>query len=411
MERKRVLSVSELTGHIKTVLEQERLLAGVWVRGEISGYKLYRQSGHAYFSLKDEGAVISCVMFRSRVRHLRFLPEDGMKVVARGYISVFEKNGRYQLYIEEMEPDGLGALFLQLRQLRDRLDREGLFALERKKTLPVFARRVGVVTSQDGAAFRDIVKVIRQRHPGAEVVIAHSAVQGAAAPAEISAAIRALNEYGQVDVLIVGRGGGSFEDLWAFNTEEVVRAVYESRIPVISAVGHEVDYSLCDLVADARAATPTQAAQMAVPDIEALGYQSMVLKERLQNAVSRNISRRWQELDQVRDRKVWSQPETLTRQRDEWLSFLRDRLVKSCLKRLDEQSYRLNSLARHLDALGPHQVLRRGYALVRKLEAGDLVNDVEKVRIEEELEIILKRGTMRVRVEAKEPEKNGKHDI
>lgn len=403
MERGKILSVSELTTHIRAILEEDLLLGGVWIRGEISDFKLYQKSGHMYFSLKDEGALINCVMFRSRARKVRFAPENGMKVIARGYVSVFEKSGRYQLYVEEMEPDGLGALFLQLCQLRERLAREGLFARERKKPLPAFASRIGVVTSQDGAAFRDILRIIRQRHPGAEVIIAHSAVQGDMAPAEIASAIRALNEYDDIDVIIVGRGGGSFEDLWAFNTEEVVRAVASSTIPVISAVGHEVDYCLCDLVADARAATPTQAAQMAVPDLGALRRELLLTAKRLQRAVNRVIISRWQELDYLKGKRIWLEPERIIRERRKRLMDIREGLIRATTSRLSEQAYRLGSAARQLDALGPSRVLRRGYALVCKPEGGKIVKDVEDVRIGDRVEIILNKGRMQAKVEEKEP--------
>lgn len=403
MDRGKILSVSELTAHIRGILERDRLLAGVWVKGEISDFKHYQKSGHLYFSLKDGGAVIGCVMFRSRARELRFAPENGMKVLARGYISVFEKSGRYQLYVEELEPDGLGALFLQLCQLRDRLEREGLFAADRKRPLPSFVRKVGVVTSQDGAAFRDILRIIRQRRPGTEVVIAHSAVQGETAPAEVAGAIKALNEYTDVDVIIVGRGGGSFEDLWAFNTEEVVRAVYNSKIPVISAVGHEVDYCLCDMAADVRAATPTQAAQLAVPDMNILYRDLQVVKERLQKALERYITRKWQELDYLKGKRIWSDPGSVILDRQRYLADLRGRFVRACTAVLTAKAYRLGSAARQLDALGPVKVLRRGYALVRKLEAGKIVKNVEEVYIGETLEVILGQGLMRVTVEEKEP--------
>lgn len=397
-----ILSVSELTRRIRDILEQDLLLSGVWVRGEIFDFKLYQKSGHVYFSLKDEGAVINCVMFRSRVRGIRFRPANGMKVIVRGYISVFEKSGRYQLYVEEMEPDGLGARFLQLCQLKERLEKEGLFALERKRPLPRFAKKVGVVTSQDGAAWRDILRIIRQRCPGTEVVIAHSTVQGETAPAEIAAAIQALNRYTDVEVIIVGRGGGSFEDLWAFNSEDVVRAVSSSALPVISAVGHEIDYSLCDLAADARAATPSQAAQMVVPDMPALHRELLVLRRRLQKALERSIASRWQQLDYLKSKKVWSEPGGLLQHRRKQLAETGNRLVRAATARLTEKAYALGNAAGRLDALSPLKVLERGYALVRRLEAGEIVKNVEDVHIGELMEIILGKGRMVAEVQTKE---------
>lgn len=402
MDRERILTVSELTTYIKSLLENDMVLASIWVKGEISDFKYYQKSGHSYFSLKDEGAVISCVMFRSRARSLRFVPENGMKVIALGYVSVFERSGRYQLYVEDLEPDGIGALYLQLLQLRQRLEKEGLFSPDKKKPLPKFANRVGVVTSADGAAFRDILKVIRQRHPGAVVVLAHSSVQGESAPQEIARAIRALNEYGEIDVIIVGRGGGSFEDLWAFNTEEVVRAVSASSVPVISAVGHEVDYSLCDLVADVRAATPTQAAQLAVPDIEALRQDLALLQRRMRRAMERNIESKWQTVDYFRARRIWAGPDGLLQHQRLRVGELRERLLKAAKSDIDLRRHGLESISGRLDALSPLRVLERGYAVVRKPEAGEVVKGVEKVRIGELLEIILSEGRMTVEVKTKE---------
>jgi exodeoxyribonuclease VII large subunit len=254
--RNRILSVSQITAYVRSVLENEPLLQNVWVRGEISDFKYYQKSGHMYFNLKDEEASITCVMFKSKTRGMDFLPDNGLKVIARGYISLFEKYGRYQYYVEEMEPDGLGRLHLALSQLKERLDKEGLFDARGKRPLPAYVKCLGIVTSIDGAALRDIVRIVRLRHPGCDIVVAASSVQGSEAPAELCRAIEAMNDWGVPDVLIVGRGGGSLEDLWAFNTEEVVRAIAASRIPVVSAVGHEIDFSLADLAADKKNVLP-----------------------------------------------------------------------------------------------------------------------------------------------------------
>ena len=402
--RSRILSVSQLTAYIRSLLENDEILASVWVKGEISDFKHYQKSGHLYFSLKDEAAVINCVMFRSRARSLGFSPENGMKVIALGYVSVFERSGRYQLYVEDLEPDGVGALYLRLLQLRQKLEKEGLFSPDRKRPLPKFASRVGVVTSADGAAFRDILKVIRQRYPGATVVLAHSSVQGESAPQEIAKAIRALCEYGGIDVVIVGRGGGSFEDLWAFNTEEVVRAVSACPVPVISAVGHEIDYSLCDLAADVRAATPTQAAQLAVPDVEALRQGLMVLRRRMQKAVERGIDSRWQAIDYLKSRKIWQGPEELMRHQRLRLSGLEERLLRSVRSGLETRRHDLEKAGGRLDALSPLKVLRRGYAVVRKSKAGQVITSVENVGVGEVVDIILHEGRMTAEIKTRERE-------
>jgi exodeoxyribonuclease VII large subunit len=401
-ERERILTVGELTAYIRGLLEQDFLLAGVWVRGEISDFKVYQQSGHMYFSLKDERAVLSCVMFRSRARGVGFTPANGMRVVVRGYVSVFERSGRYQLYAEEMEPDGLGARYLQLLQLRERLEREGLFAAGRKRQLPAMPRTVGVVTSQDGAALRDILRVLRQRFPGVRVVIAHCAVQGDSAPAEIAAALRALNAASGAEVIIVGRGGGSVEDLWAFNTEEVVRAVSESRIPVISAVGHEVDYTLVDLAADARAATPTHAAQMAVPEVAELARGLEQRRQRLCRALQRHLQADWQRLDAARGARVWRDTGVLLGSRRQRLGELRRHLERAGVLELNRARHRAEQVRTRLDALNPLRVMERGYAVVRRLEAGEIVRSVEEVRIGDALEVCLKDGILRVQVAAKE---------
>ncbi len=400
--RSRVLSVGELTAYIRSLLEDDEMLASVWVKGEISDFKHYQRSGHLYFSLKDETAVINCVMFRSRARCLRFVPESGMKVIALGYVSVFERSGRYQLYVEDLEPDGVGALYLQLLQLRQKLEKEGLFSPDRKRPLPKFARRVGVVTSADGAAFRDIVKVIRQRYPQATVILAHSSVQGESAPQEISRAIRALSEYGEIDVIIVGRGGGSLEDLWAFNTEEVVRAVSSCPVPVISAVGHEVDYSLCDLAADVRAATPTQAAQLAVPDVETLGQGIALLKKRMWKAMERTIDSRWQAVDYLKSRRIWQGPEELMRHQRLRLSGLGERLLRAVNFGVESRRHEVEKAGGRLDALSPLKVLGRGYAVVRKAEAGQVITSVEHVNLGETVDIILNEGRMTAEVRTKE---------
>lgn len=406
MERNRILSVLELTSHIRTVLENDRILQNVWVRGEISDFKYYQKSGHMYFSLKDEQSSINCVMFRGKARNMDFMPDYGMKVVARGYVSVFEKYGRYQYYVEEMEPDGLGRLFMALNQLRERLEKEGLFDAQKKRPLPTFVNNLGIVTSADGAAVRDIIRIVKQRHPRCEIVLAPAAVQGLEASSEIAAAIRALNDWGRSEVIIVGRGGGSFEDLWAFNTEEVVRAIAGSKIPVISAVGHEVDFSLADLVADARAATPTQAGQMAVPDMEAVMIQLYEMAASMRRSVERRYNLKWAELDYMRDRRIWRQPRMLTEKAGRELEFTMRQIGDRASRLLTGKQHELHRCGAGLDALSPLKVLDRGYAIARK-SSGEVVRNLEQVENGEHLELAVRNGEVTIEVLEKRVKKWG----
>lgn len=373
------ITVSELNNHIENILSQDIFLRNFWVKGEISGFRLYRQSGHMYFTLKDEDAQVSCVMFKSRNRNLDFMPEDGQEVLMRGYVGLYREQGKYQIYVEEMQPYGLGGLFLYLEQLKASLAKRGYFDLDKKKIIPEVVNRVGVVTSQDGAAFQDIVRVLKSRHRGVEIVLAHSTVQGEEAPMEIARAIKLLNDYGEVDVIIVGRGGGSFEDLMAFNSEEVVIAIYNSDIPIISAVGHEIDFSLADLAADVRAATPTQAAQLAVPDIALLEKEINNYNERLISAITRYINYRSEQVDNIMMRKVWQNPKVLVEERQEKLFLVQNDLEKAIMNNIDKKYNQFSLLLSTLDALSPLKVMQRGYAILRKDEK--LIRSIDEIDV------------------------------
>ncbi|HBQ86685.1 MAG TPA: exodeoxyribonuclease VII large subunit [Syntrophomonas sp.] len=390
-----ILSVSELNNYITGLIDADKFLRNFWLQGEITGFKYYRQSGHMYFTIKDEETAISCVMFKSRVRGLDFMPEDGMEVLLRGYVSVFARQGKYQVYVEEMQPYGLGGLFLYLKQLKEKLDAKGYFEAARKKPVGG-ASRVGIVTSQDGAAVRDILRVIHQRNRGTEVIIVHSAVQGPEAPAEIAAGVRLLNEYQAVDVIIVGRGGGSFEDLMAFNTEVVVKAIYESNIPVISAVGHEVDFSLADLAADMRAATPTQAAQLAVSDVQTLENKLAGLNRRLGRAADRILTNKNQILDHLLMSSVWRQPQSLLEKREQVLNDLARRMDRSMNDILKDRTTRLAMAASGLDARSPAKILERGYAIVRR--QGKIIRDPDEIESGDKLNIQLLNSAIEVQV-------------
>lgn len=394
------ITVSALNVYIGALLEADPILQGVWVKGEISGFRLYQQSGHMYFTLKDGEAAVSCVMFRSRNQNLKFMPEDGMEVLLLGSVAVFSKQGKYQLYVENIHPFGSGALYLQLEKLKKELSGQGYFALENKKPLPDMASSVGVVTSQDGAALRDILKVIKQRNPATEVIIVHSSVQGLDAPREIAAGIKTLNAYGQVDVIIIGRGGGSFEDLMAFNSREVVEAVYESVIPVISAVGHEVDVSLADLAADVRAATPTQAAQLAVADRTVLQNQMTAIIRQLIRAMQKTVSRRAESLDYLMMRRIWRDPRGLLDKRYVELQQINQRLQQAMGKCLEGRQHALAMAAAQLDNLSPLRVMGRGYAILTR--QGNIVKSIDEVSPGTELTAHISDGKLLLEVKEKE---------
>lgn len=394
------LTVTVLNRYINQLLENDELLQDCWLKGEISGCKLYQQSGHLYFTLKDEESAVSCVMFKSRARSLKFKPQDGQEVLLRGSLAVFGRQGRYQVYVQEMQPFGVGGLLLLLERLKKDLESRGYFAVENKKQLPALANRIGIVTSQDGAALRDMVRILKQRHRRVDIVLVHSAVQGAEAPRELARAIALLNRYGQVDIIIVGRGGGALEDLMAFNTEEVVKAIYESQIPVISAVGHEIDFTLADLAADLRAATPSQAAQLAVPDMSSLEQELLNRQKRMQRALERRLAYWDESLDRIMSKKLWQEPEVLLKDKWATLQANREALIKLTQDKLKEQGSRFALAARSLDNLSPLKVLDRGYAVVSR--EGHIVKNGSEAQVGDHLTVALNDADLHVVVESKE---------
>lgn len=394
------ITVTVLNEYIAALLDHDPTLQGVWVKGEISGFRLYQQSGHMYFTLKDGDSAISCVMFRSRAQNLKFRPEDGMEVLLFGSVSVFAKQGKVQLYSDTMQPFGAGALFQYLEKLKQQFEARGYFALENKKPIPAAARRVGIVTSRDGAALRDILKVLKQRQPGTEVIITHSSVQGMEAPRELAAGLRLLNEYGAVDLIIIGRGGGSLEDLMAFNSEEVVEAIYESKIPVISAVGHEVDISLADLAADLRAATPTQAAQMAVPDWGILQRDVENLNRKLLRSMERTITGRAETLDRLMMKRIWRDPQFILEKRSQALEEKNQRLQKAVQQILVTRTHNLALAAAGLDNLSPLKVMARGYAILSRED--QVIKSIDSTGVGDVLNARLMDGRLNLEVKAKE---------
>ncbi len=394
-----IQSVSDVTKYIKNLLQNEQMLRNLLIRGELSNFKCYA-SGHCYFTLKDSGASLKCVMFRSRAQGLKFRPENGMAVIVRGNIAVYERDGVYQLYADAMTPEGAGELAVAFEQLKARLTAEGLFDEEHKKALPFFPKTIGVVTSISGAVLRDIYHVSKQRNPGIRLVLYPVQVQGDGAAEDIAGGIRFFNRKYPVDVLIVGRGGGSAEDLWAFNEESVVRAVYESKIPVISAVGHETDFSLSDFAADCRAATPSHAAEMAVPDTRELQHRIDVLGMRLTTAARHQIQSKREKLLRCQKSTLLDRPQMYLdadRQRLDLLvlqlSQLRERLFR-------EKQHRLELSLERLDMLNPARVLRRGYSIVEN-EKG-IVRRTSDAPRGSSLTIVLADGRLRASVEGKE---------
>ncbi|WP_208601760.1 exodeoxyribonuclease VII large subunit [Parageobacillus thermantarcticus] len=429
------VTVGALTKYIKRKFEVDPHLRDLWIKGEISNFK-YHSRGHMYFTLKDEQARIQAVMFAGYNQHLSFRPEDGMNVLVRGEISVYEPSGNYQIYVKEMQPEGIGNLYLAYEQLKKRLEAEGLFSPEHKKPIPAFPRYIGVVTSPTGAAIRDIVTTIRRRYPIATVILFPTLVQGAEAAGSIVRSIEKANELGYIDVLIVGRGGGSIEELWAFNEEAVARAIFASKVPIISAVGHETDFTIADFVADLRAPTPTGAAELAVPHMTELMERISQRKLRLMRAMKEKIAAESERLLRLQKSYAFRYPKKLYEQKEQQLDSLLERLQRhterlfdkkrerleqlrlkllrhhpaeqlsrmkekheSLIKSLEKemrslvhhQQLRFTSLVSHLHALSPLKIMERGYSLVYN-EKKELVKSVRQLQLGDTIQVRLQDG-------------------
>jgi exodeoxyribonuclease VII large subunit len=385
------ISVAQLNRYVATLLERDGNLNPVLVRGEISGFKSYA-SGHLYFTLKDDEAAVSCVMFKGYAGRLQFRPADGLKVIVTAKASIYDRDGRFQLYVQSMSADGVGDLYLAFEQLKSKLETEGLFDPEHKKQLPLLPRLIGVVTSPSGAVIRDILQVLTRRFPNFRLQLIPVAVQGEGAAAAIAAAIDRFNELGQADVLIVGRGGGTLEDLWAFNEEIVARAVYRSKIPVISAVGHETDFTICDFVADVRASTPSVAAELAVPvksEQENLILQAQI---RLRQALSRRLERQRLRLDHLLVNRILRRPLEITDRRRLDVDRLVQRLVTVTQTNVRQAERRFSILAGKLDALSPLKVLARGYGVVTRAADNSVLLSTALVKPGENIEVWLRDG-------------------
>jgi len=396
----RVLSVSQISQYIKGRMDQDEMLSGVLVRGEISNYKMY-PSGHHYFTLKDSQSALRCVMFRGDAVRMRFRPENGMQVIAAGRITVFPRDGQYQLYCVQLTPEGAGDLQLAFEQLKEKLAREGLFDEEHKKSLPQFPERIALVTSPAGAAVRDMLRILNARWPQTQVLVVPVRVQGEEAAEEIAAAIDYVNYYQLADLIITGRGGGSMEDLWVFNEEVVARAIYRSDIPVISAVGHEPDVTISDFVADLRAATPSNAAELAVPDRTELAKSLAHLGHRLERGASQPVAAAREKLERLSHSRALTDPANYVRERRLLLDYHSRRLLHGLEQSLAGEKVRIGKLAAALDALSPLKVLGRGYAIARS-EDGDILTSPEQVEVGQALDLRLRDGSLTCRVEERE---------
>ncbi len=387
-----IFSVSEANNFIKALLDAVPQLQTIFVRGEISNYKCY-PSGHHYFTLKDEGSALRCVMFRGMAAKLRFRPENGMKVVAFGRIGVFPRDGGYQLYCSDLSVQGVGDLHVAFEQLKETLGKEGLFDPAHKKPLPKYPRRIAIITSSAGAAVHDMLRILKARWPMSEVVLLPVRVQGAEAPAEIAGALRYANKWKVADLIITGRGGGSIEDLWAFNDERVARAIYASDLPVISAVGHEPDVTISDFVADARASTPSNAAEIAVPEQKELRRRLDTLSARMEQSEQKRVKALRERYEALARSRVLRDPMAFIDDKRLLLDYTQRKLSALAQAQTAQRAQRFASLAASLDALSPLKVLGRGYAVARD-ENGTILRAAEEASVGEKIEVLLGQGSL-----------------
>ena len=395
-----VLSITQLNEYIRGRMDSDPLLAQVAVRGEISNYKQY-PSGHHYFTLKDEGSALRCVMFKGNAMRLRFRPENGMKIIAMGKVSVYPRDGAYQLYCTAMTMDGVGDLYAAFEQLKKKLAAQGLFDPAHKKPLPRYPGTIGIITSSAGAAVHDMLRILRKRYPLSKIRLLPVRVQGAEAPGEIAAAIGYANHYHLADLLIVGRGGGSIEDLWAFNDEQVAYAIYHSEIPVISAVGHEPDVTISDYVADLRAATPSNAAELAVPDQDALRQSLDAMSNAMASSLNRQVKAARQHLTVLSASPALQSPTGYLEQRNQSVELLKNRLVAAQNQNITRARHRYIAQISKLEAMSPLKVLTRGYSMVQT-ERGEVVRSVSQVALGERIQVRLSDGTLSATVMKKE---------
>lgn len=407
---KRVITVSELNEYVKMLIDSDEILASVCVRGEISNFTNHYKTGHFYLTLKDEGSLIKAVMFRGNASKLKFMPENGMKVVVSGRVSAYVRDGQYQIYIETMEPDGVGALYIAYEQLKRKLTAEGLFDRSKKKPIPKIPTRIGIITSPTGAAVRDIINILGRRFPLCKPILYPSLVQGDGAPAQIIAGIDYFNEHKTVDVLIVGRGGGSLEDLWAFNNEALCRKVAASEIPIISAVGHETDFTLCDFAASVRAPTPSAAAELAVPESSELARKIGNVQTRMELLCTQRIKLYRERLARLSASRALTTPKNFIDDKRMALGMTEEKLFARMEKILERKKSQLAASTAKLDALNPLSVVARGYSAVFS-DGGKLIKSVEQTNVGDTVSFMLTDGKISAEVKTVEREerknKNG----
>ena len=386
-----VLSVSQLNKYVKSGLDSDSKLQNIYLRGEISNLTIH-YTGHIYFSLKDENqCTIKAVMFSGRAKNLKFTPQSGMKVIMRGNVTLYEKTGSYQINVEEMYPDGAGALNLAYEQLKAKLQNEGLFDISHKKSLPEYPEKIGVITSPTGAAVQDIFRILKRRYPTGEIIMCPVLVQGENAAVDLTNAVKKFNTLKCADVIIIGRGGGSVEDLWAFNDENLARAIYECEIPIVSAVGHETDFTICDFVADVRASTPSAAAELvsSVTNENMLSETEMLINK-MQSSVKRRIQYEFQRYERTVDSRVLKNPDDIIKNRQIKLDMLNEKLKSIYSKKLSAEKEKFAELTAKLDTLSPLKILARGYSVTKK--DGHIINSVSQVNSNDKIEVVLSDG-------------------
>lgn len=391
-------TISEINEYIKSLIEQEMLIQDIYVVGEISNFKNHMATGHFYFTLKDEKSEIKAVMFKTYSQRVKFKPENGMKVLVHARVGVYPVNGTYQLYIDTMQPDGIGSLYLAYEQLKARLEREGYFSKDHKKELPKMPKTVGVITSSTGAAVRDIINVVSRRSPNVKVLIYPSLVQGKEAPGELIKGIEYFNSTQSCDVIIIGRGGGSIEDLWAFNDEGLAKSIYLSQIPVISAVGHETDFTICDFVADLRAPTPSAAAELVTPDISVLRERIKKFKQDITDALMDYVQDKRSQFEYIKDSKVFKRPLAMLDMPKMRVALVTDKFYTSFSDMLFSKRQHFSEINSRLVALNPMSVLSRGYGAVFS-QNNDVVKSVSDVCINDSIKVVLKDGSINAIVE------------
>ncbi len=392
-----VLTVSQLNKYVKSILESDGKLKYIYLKGEISNLTIH-YTGHIYFSLKDENqCTIKTVMFANKANFLKFTPQSGMKVVLRGSVTLYEKTGSYQINVDEMYPDGAGALNLAYEQLKNKLQNEGLFDTSHKKALPKFPEKIGVITSPTGAAVQDIMLILKRRYPIAQIIMCPVLVQGENAAVDLTNAVKKFNALKCADVIIIGRGGGSIEDLWAFNDEMLARAIYECEIPIVSAVGHETDFTICDFVADVRASTPSAAAELVSSvTTENMLSQTETLINKMQSAVKRRLQFEYQRYQKTANAKALKNPDDIIKNRQIKLDVLNEKIKGIYVKKLSAEKEKFAELAAKLDALSPLKILSRGYSVTKK--DGHIINSISQVNPNDKIEVVLSDGNIKCTV-------------